>query len=148
VSRHGPICRCGNRGCLEMMASPSAIARLLGTSRGEDISVRRLLELATSGDRGAVRAVADAGEAIGEAIATVVTLLNPRLIVVGGDLAATGDVVLEPVRAAVARYSVPPAAEEVRVTRGMLGERAEVLGAAALILGQSPHVLAQRVRGD
>jgi predicted NBD/HSP70 family sugar kinase len=148
VSRDGPICRCGNRGCLEMVASPSAIARLLGSSRGQDISVRRLLELVASGDRGAVRAVGDAGEAIGEAIATVVTLLNPRLIVVGGDLAATGDVVLGPVRAAVARYSVPPAAEEVRVTPGMLGERAEVLGAAALILGQSPYVLAQRVCED
>jgi predicted NBD/HSP70 family sugar kinase len=84
VSRDGPICRCGNRGCLEMIASPSAIARLLSSSRGEDISVGRLLELVADGDRGAVRAVADAGEAIGEALATAVTLLNPRLIVIGG----------------------------------------------------------------
>jgi predicted NBD/HSP70 family sugar kinase len=148
VSRDGPICRCGNRGCLEMVASPSAIARLLGSSRGEDISVSRLLELALAGDRGAMRAVADAGEAIGEALASVVTLLNPRLIVIGGDLATTGDVVLGPVRTAVERYSIPPAAEAVRVTQGQLGERAEVLGAAALILGQSPQVLAQRVCED
>jgi predicted NBD/HSP70 family sugar kinase len=148
VSRHGPICRCGNRGCLEMIASPSAVARLLSSSRGEEISVARLLELVSGGDRGAIRAVADAGEAIGEAIATAVTLLNPRLVVLGGDLAATGDVVLEPIRAAVARYSIPPAAEDVHVTRGTLGERAEVLGAAALILGQSPQVLAQRVCED
>jgi predicted NBD/HSP70 family sugar kinase len=148
VSRDGPICRCGNRGCLEMIASPSAIARLLNSTRGEDTSVAQLLELVASGDRGAIRAVADAGEAIGEALATVVTLLNPRLIVIGGDLAETGEVVLEPLRSAVARYSIPPAAEDVRVVQGKLGERAEVLGAAALILGQSPHVLAQRVCDD
>jgi predicted NBD/HSP70 family sugar kinase len=141
VSRDGPICRCGNRGCLEMVASPSAVARLLGA----DVSVARLLELATSGDRGATRAVADAGELIGEALATVVTLLNPTLIVVGGDLATTGDVVLDPIRTAIARYGIPPAAEAVRVIRGQLGGRAEVLGAAALVLGQSPEVLAQRV---
>jgi predicted NBD/HSP70 family sugar kinase len=141
VSRDGPICRCGNRGCLEMVASPSAVARLLGP----DVSVARLLELATRGDRGAIRAVADAGELIGEALATLVTLLNPKLIVVGGDLATTGDVVLDPIRAAIARYGIPPAAEAVRVVPGKLKGRAEVLGAAALVLDQSPQALAQRL---
>jgi predicted NBD/HSP70 family sugar kinase len=142
VSREGPICRCGNRGCLEMMASPSAVARLLGP----DVSVARMLELAQDGDRGARRAIADAGELIGEALATVVTLFNPRRIVVGGDLASTGDVVLEPIREAIARYAVPPAAAAVEVVPAQLDGRAEVLGAAALVLEQSPRVLAQRVR--
>jgi predicted NBD/HSP70 family sugar kinase len=141
VSPNGPICRCGNRGCLEMVASPSAVARLLD----DDVSVAQLLELATSGDRRAIRAVSEAGELIGEALATVVTLLNPKLIVVGGDLATTGEVVLDPIRTAIARYGIPPAAEAVRVTRGHLDGHAEVLGAAALVLGQSPQVLAQRV---
>jgi len=141
VSRDGPICRCGNRGCLEMFASPTVVARLLGA----DVSVARLLELALSGDRGATTAIAEAGELIGEALATLVTLLNPKLIVVGGDLATTGDVVLAPIRAAIARYSVPPAGAAVVVTRGTLGDRAEVLGAAALVLRESPQVLAQRL---
>ena len=143
VSRHGPICRCGNRGCLEMFASPNAVARLLGP----DVTVTQMLELAIAGDRGAQRAIADAGELIGEALATLVTLLNPKLIVVGGDLATTGEVVLEPIRAAIARYSVPPAGAAVEVTRGTLGERAEVLGAAAMVLGESPQFLAQHL-GD
>ena len=141
VSPDGPICRCGNRGCLEMVASPSAVARLLD----DDVSVARLLELATGGDRRAMRAIAEAGELIGEALATVVTLLNPKLIVVGGDLATTGDVVLDPIRTAIGRHAIPPAAEAVRITRGQLDGHAEVLGAAALVLGQSPQVLAQRV---
>jgi predicted NBD/HSP70 family sugar kinase len=141
VTRDGPICRCGNRGCLEMLASPNAIARLLGP----DVTVAQLLDLARAGDRGAQRAIEDAGELIGEALATLVTLLNPHLIVVGGDLATTGDIVLGPIRAAIARYSVPPAGAAVAVTRGTLGERAEVLGAAALVLADSPQVLAQRL---
>src|SRR3954454_2953465 len=141
----GLICRCGNRGCLETVASPSAIASLLARSREERITVRDLLELAARGDRGAVRAVAEAGEAVGAAVATVVTLLNPELVVLGGELATLGDVVLAPVRAAIERWSVPPAAGAVEVVVGTLGERAEVLGAAGLILAESPQVLAQRV---
>jgi predicted NBD/HSP70 family sugar kinase len=141
VAPAGPICRCGNRGCLEMVASPGAVAKLLGP----DVTVARMLDLARAGDRGAQRAIGDAGDLIGEALATLVTLLNPKLIVVGGDLATTGDVVLEPIRAAIARYSVPPAGAAVEVTRGTLGERAEVLGAAALVLDESPQVLAQRL---
>ena len=104
-----------------------------------------LLELALSGDRGATTAIAEAGELIGEALATLVTLLNPKRIVVGGDLATTGDIVLDPIRTAIARYSVPPAGAAVEIVRGTLGERAEVLGAAALVLGESPQVLAQRL---
>jgi predicted NBD/HSP70 family sugar kinase len=141
ISRDGPICRCGNRGCLEMVASPSAVARLLGP----DVTVAELLELARDGDRGAQRAIGDAGELIGEALATLVTLLNPTLIVVGGDLATTGDVVLEPIRRAIARFAIPPAGAAVEVVRGRLGERAEVLGAAAMVLGEAPQVLAQRL---
>ena len=142
VSRDGQICRCGNRGCSGDGGQPE---RGRAPARRRTSRSRRLLELATSGDRGATRAVADAGELIGEALATVVTLLNPKLIVVGGELATTGDVVLDPIRAAIARHGIPPAANVVRVTRGQLGGHAEVLGAAALVLGQSPRVLAQRV---
>ena len=64
----GRICRCGNRGCLEMVASPVAVAALLEQSIGEPVSIKRLLELVAAGDRGARRAVADAGEAVGRAL--------------------------------------------------------------------------------
>ena len=141
----GAICRCGNRGCLETVASPVAVATLLERSRGEPVSVHRLLELVAAGDRGARRAVTDAGTAVGQAIASSVNLLNPELVAVGGDLAAAGEVILEPIRGAIQRHAVSPAANSVRVQRGALGGRAEVLGAAALILTQSPRVLAQQV---
>lgn len=141
----GVICRCGNRGCLETVASPAAVAALLARSRKEPVSVRSVLELVAAGDRGAQRAVIDAGAAVGRAIASSVNLLNPELVAVGGDLAAAGEVILEPIREAIQRHAVSPAATAVRVQRGALGDRAEVLGAAALILTQSPRVLAEQV---
>jgi predicted NBD/HSP70 family sugar kinase len=104
------------------------------------------MDLVSAGHRGAHRAVADAGAAVGTALAVLVNVLNPALVLVGGELAAAGDVVLDPIRAAVQRDCVAPAASSVRVAAGTLGPRAEVLGAAALILGQSPHTLAERFK--
>lgn len=141
----GPICRCGNRGCLETIASPVAVAALLERSTGRPVSIQTLLELVAAEDRGARRAVADAGEAVGRVAAVLVNIVNPQLLLVGGELAAAGDVLLDPMRAAIERHSVAPAARSVRVAAGTLGSRAEVLGAAALILARSPHALAERV---
>ncbi|MBV9415889.1 MAG: ROK family transcriptional regulator [Solirubrobacterales bacterium] len=141
----GPICRCGNRGCLEAVASPVAVAALLERSLGEPVSVQRLLELVADGHRGARRAVADAGEAVGRAAAMLVNILNPELVVVGGDLASAGEVLLDPITAAIERHSVAPAASSARVVPGALGPRAEVLGAAALILAKSPRALVARL---
>jgi predicted NBD/HSP70 family sugar kinase len=141
----GAICRCGNRGCLETIASPPAVAALLERSSGNPVPVERLLELVEADDRGARRAVADAGEAVGRALSMLVNVLNPELVVVGGDLAPAGAVLLDPIRAAIERHGVAPAAGAVRVTAGTLGDRAEVLGAAGLILARSPHALAARI---
>ena len=79
-------------------------------------------------------------------LAALVNILNPELLLFGGELAAAGEVILEPIRAALARHCVAPVAGSIRVAAGTLGPRAEVLGAAALILAESPHTLAQRVK--
>jgi predicted NBD/HSP70 family sugar kinase len=139
----GTICRCGNRGCLETIASPVAVAALLERSIGRPVSVQRLLDLVAEGDRGAQRAVAEAGEAVGRALSFMVNVLNPELLVVGGELAGAGEVLLEPIRSAIERYSVGAASSAVRVTTGTLGDRAEVLGAAGLILARSAPALAE-----
>ena len=141
----GLICRCGNRGCLETVASPVAVAALLGRSSGRHVSVAELLDLVRLGDRGAQRAVSDAGALVGRALAMLVNTLNPALIVVGGELAGAGAVLLDSIRSSIERNAVMPASGAVNVTAGTLGDRAEVLGAAALILAQSPRVLARRV---
>lgn len=138
----GRVCRCGNRGCLETVASPVAIARLLEVSWGYPVAVSDLLPLITSGDRGAVRALEEAAEEIGRVLANLVTLLNPELIVVGGDLAPAGERLFEPIARAVRRYGLAPAAESVRVVGGHLGDHAEVRGAAGMILADAPRILA------
>jgi predicted NBD/HSP70 family sugar kinase len=146
VEPSGQICRCGNRGCLETVASPVAVARLLEHVVERPMTSDQLLDLLAAGDRGAHRAVADAGEAVGMVVSWVVNVLNPELVVIGGELAAAGDVLLDPIRASIHRHSVPGPAADVSVTTGVLGDRAEVLGASALILAQSPLALAERVR--
>jgi predicted NBD/HSP70 family sugar kinase len=145
VDPGGHLCRCGNRGCLETVASPVAVAALVERTIGRSVDVDTLLELVRSGDRGARRAIADAGEAIGRALSSFVNALNPELVLVGGELASAGPVLLEPIQSAIERHSVPPAAAGLRVETGALGERAEVLGAAALVLAGSPRALARRV---
>lgn len=74
-----------------------------------------------------------------------VNVLTPELVVVGGDLARAGEDLLAPITAAIERHSVAPAAAAVRVSAGTLGARAEVLGAAALILAKSPRALVARL---
>ena len=141
----GIICRCGNRGCLETVASPVAVADLVARSRRAPVDVPRLLELVAAGDRGARRAVEDAGAAVGAAVASVVNVLNPDVVVLGGELAAAGPVLIAPIEREIARRAVGPAASAVRVVQGELGEHAEVLGAAAMLLGRAPDALEARL---
>ncbi len=145
VEEDGLICRCGNRGCLETLVSPVAIARLLEHSRGEPVSPAQLIELVNAGDRGAQRAVADAGRTIGRTLAATINLLNPSVVVIGGELADTGSVLLNPIRKAIDDRAVSPAAAAVRVITGELGDRAEVLGAATTQLARAPEALANRL---
>jgi predicted NBD/HSP70 family sugar kinase/biotin operon repressor len=137
VDEGGPICRCGNRGCLETFAGGPAIVELLRPSHGAGLTLERVIALAVEGDSGARRAIADAGRVLGRSVAAIVNAFNPELIIVGGSVGAAGDVLLDPLREAVHRYAIPSAANDVRIARGVLGDRAEVLGALELAARQS-----------
>jgi predicted NBD/HSP70 family sugar kinase len=128
VDPQGPICRCGNRGCLETFVAGPALCELLRRSHGP-LTVHQLLQLAQEGDAGCQRVIADAGRVVGRAVADLCNYLNPDLVVVGGDLSAAGDLVLEPMREAVRRFAIPAAAEDVEIVAGTLGDRAELLRA-------------------
>jgi predicted NBD/HSP70 family sugar kinase len=134
LAESGPVCRCGNRGCLETLASSRAVADLLAASRREPISTQQLLKLSAAGDAAAQRLIADAGRAIGVAVASLCNILNPQCVIVGGDLAGAGDVLLEPIQDVVRRRAVPSAVEDLELFTGVLGERAEMLGALALVM--------------
>jgi predicted NBD/HSP70 family sugar kinase/biotin operon repressor len=137
VDESGPICRCGNRGCLEMMAGGHAIVGLLRPSHGDDLTLDEVMALCAGGDSGARRAIADAGIVLGRSVAAIVNAFNPELVIVGGRVSAAGDVLLDPMREAVNRYAIPSAAADVRIASGVLGDRAEVLGALELAARQS-----------
>jgi predicted NBD/HSP70 family sugar kinase len=145
VEPDGHVCRCGNRGCLETLAAAPAVLEQLSRTHGTGLSIGDVLSLAREGDLACQRVVADAGRHIGTAVANLCNLLNPARVVVGGDLAAAGDLLLEPLRESMRRNAISSAAEGVEIVAGVLGERAEVMGALALAIGEADRVLASRL---
>ena len=91
--------------------------------------------------------IADAGRAIGQAVSMLLNVLNPELLVVGGDLAAAGDLLLDGVRESIARAALPSAADAAGVVAGVLGERAQVLGAIALVVSRGRSRIPDPPRG-
>ena len=137
----GPICRCGNRGCLETLAGSAAILGSVGDAFEEPVTLPAVIASALEGHAGSRRAIGDAGATIGRAVATLCNLLNPQRVVVGGDLAAAGELLLAPLAESLRRGAVRSAADDVRVLPGALGDRAEVLGAVALVLRRGARLL-------
>ncbi len=141
VDPGGPICRCGNRGCLETLAGAPAILAALRDAYGDDLTLAEVVTRAHNGDVGCRRIIADAGRITGTAVATLCNLFNPRRIIVGGDLGAAGELLLEPLRESLKLSTIRSASEDVEVVESSLGERAEVLGAVALVLRHSTNLL-------
>ena len=146
VDENGQMCRCGNRGCLETLVGADALTDLLRRSHGPDLTLGRVIELAHGDDAGARRVLHDAGRYVGTALAMLCNQFNPERIIVGGYLAAAGEVLLEPMRQAVERYALPAAVEHLEIVAGALGSRAELLGSLVLVLGQSERAPAGRLR--
>ncbi len=141
VDENGDFCQCGNRGCLNTVASINRALELLAPIHPEIDSTEKLLDAAAAGLPPAIRVLTDMGRASGVAIANVVNLINPEVIVVGGDLARAGEVFTDPMSTMATRLSMPAAAG-VRVLTTPLGERVFALGGVALALGlDSPQSL-------
>jgi predicted NBD/HSP70 family sugar kinase len=129
----GHICRCGSRGCVETVAGARALVSALTHTRGPDCTLADLVRLAEH-DAGVRRLLADAGRAIGHALAGLCTVLDPRVVVLGGDVAvgASGQVLVDAVRDALHQALPPVANHDLHVAQSALGARAEALGAALL----------------
>ncbi|MFF9688210.1 ROK family protein [Streptomyces sp. NPDC014623] len=136
LDESGPVCRCGNRGCLETFTAARYVLPLLKPSHGQDLTMERMVQLAREGDPGCRRVIGDVGRHIGSGVANLCNLLNPSRVVLGGSLAEAGELVLGPIRDSVSRYAIPSAARQLSVLPGALGGRAEVLGALALVLSE------------
>ncbi len=133
------LCRCGNHGCLEAIASGAAVAARLrspGSDGAGPTGSREVVELVRSGSVEALQEVRQAGRVIGEVLASAVSLLNPSVIVIGGSLADAGDPLLAGVREVVYRRSLPLATANLRIVPAVGGERAGIIGAACLVIDE------------
>src|SRR5205809_123211 len=140
LDERGALCYCGNRGCLETVASGPAITRLVAEGNGEAPSLAEVIERASAGDVRCRRAISDAGREIGVAVAGLCNLINPERVIIGGLLSRAGDILLQPLRESIRRHAVQAAAERVDVRAACFVDRAELLGALALALrGQRAH---------
>jgi predicted NBD/HSP70 family sugar kinase len=128
------ICHCGNRGCLETVASTQTILGQLRQAGRTVTKSEDIVELALSGDVTTQRFLEDAGRAVGEACGHIANLLGPAVVVVGGPLAVLGEMFLGPIESSMRRHCVPLIRETVRLEPTSRGDQTEALGAVALVL--------------
>ncbi len=149
IDVNGPSCTCGNIGCLEMLASGTAIARearrriaqgektsLLEIVSGKvaDITAEKIGIAAQDGDSLALDVIAEAGTYLGVGMLNLVNIFNPEIIVVGGSVAKLGDLLLEPARQVVRERAFKLSSEAVRIVTAQLGDEVGLLGAAAFAM--------------
>ncbi len=148
IDLDGPPCQgnCPNRGCVEALASGTALAREATRMAGErpqsglgralaagrQLAGPLVTELAHDGDEAAIEAIALIGRRLGVAIASFVNIFNPQVVVVGGGVIGAGELLLGPVRAEVASRALPPPRDTVRIRAAAFGVEAGMMGAALL----------------
>ena len=139
LDARGPVCRCGNRGCVELSAGGRALLDTVRRTHPEIADLTELVSRAEAGDPGCRRLLSDAGTELGIALGGLVNLLNPERIVLGGDLGRAA-LMIDPLRRGLANTGMPAAVEAVEVVPAELGERAAALGGVALVLKAPEHV--------
>jgi len=144
------VCRCGNIGCLEALAGGAAIARdgeaaararrsprlLAALDRQGFVTAEDVARAVSFGDPVAVELLQAAGRRIGSMLASVVNFFNPSLVVIGGGVAQSGEVLLASIREVVFRRSLPLATRELLIQRSTLGGLAGVIGASSMVMDQ------------
>ncbi|CAI3792172.1 ROK family transcriptional regulator [Pseudarthrobacter sp. MM222] len=127
------LCRCGNYGCLEALASGPAVAHTLTLQGLPADSSADVLRLVAEGNLQAIQALRQAGRDLGDVLASVVNLLNPSTIVIGGSLGQAGEHLMAGVREVVYRRSLPLATTHLRIGLSMAGDQAAILGASQMV---------------
>jgi glucokinase len=125
IDPDGPWCGCGNRGCVEAYARADQIAAACGTA-----TVEEAVRAARAGDERALAGLRDVGRYLGIGIANMITVISPDRIVLGGGVAAAGDLLFDPIRAEIRRRVTTTAIDEVTLVAAELGTWAGSIGAA------------------
>ncbi|YCK41871.1 ROK family transcriptional regulator [Actinomadura sp. ATCC 39365] len=127
------VCTCGSRGCVASLASGHALAADLGRETSRDV-----VRLVQAGDPAAIARVQEAGRTLGVVLATAVSLLNPGVLVLAGDMARTQEHYLTGIREIVYRRSLPYTTRNLEIVTSRLGDRAGIVGMAVIVM---EHVL-------
>jgi glucokinase len=144
IKPDGPLCGCGRRGCLETVASGTAIARLAREAiqaekqtvlkqYAQPVSASDVFAAARAGDAVATAILDEAMLYLGLGLVNLVNLLNPEVIVLGGGVAEAGEQLLAPLASIIARHAVAPAAQAVTLRKAALGVEAGVIGMLTLL---------------
>ncbi|MCL2581565.1 MAG: ROK family transcriptional regulator [Streptosporangiales bacterium] len=129
----GVLCRCGQHDCLEAVAGGWAMVRTL-RERGHDVAhVRDVVALALKGDPEALDLIRDSGRRVGEVLSTAVTLLNPEVVAIGGDLSGAYEPFVAGLRETVYQRSTALATRQLRIVASTFGEHQGLVGCAAMI---------------
>ena len=149
VDKEGPLCACGNRGCLEAMAAGPAIASKameaarngsspalsqIRESRGGIVRPEDVNAACREGDQAALDIIRDSGQMIGDVLASLVNFFNPSYIFIGGGIANFGNHLLVAIRRAVLHRSLPLATTHLSIKFSKMGSTAGVVGAISLAL--------------
>ncbi|MFB6845327.1 ROK family protein [Streptomyces sp. NPDC056373] len=142
----GALCRCGSYGCLAAVASGGAVARRLAEAGVPASSGSDVRDLLAAGHPEAVGLAREAGRRVGDVLATVVTLLNPGVLMIAGDLAGTA--FLTGVRELLYQRALPRSTAHLDVVTARLGERAALVGAGAMVVEHlyAPERAEERLR--
>ncbi len=136
INPEGELCRCGNRGCLELYASFVKSIEQLSRVHKRPMTIESAIALAESGDAGAMRMIADVADYGGRGLAMVGTIINPPLFIIGGRLALAGDLLLSPMRKSFERHTLIKSHDgaPTTITVGKFTDNDSLLGAVALVL--------------
>lgn len=139
LDEQGPVCRCGSRGCLEAYASVATLQQSMANQL-PNASLDDIVQAANDGSIAAIRTLEDAGLHLGWGLASIVNLINPAAIIIGGDMARAGELLLGSVRIGLRRHALDAVAG-TPVLASTLGERASLVG-AVLLAAENVELLA------
>lgn len=145
----GPVCYCGNRGCLEMLATCSSIVEEIRGSDvaaglfpdRESITYEAVVRLARDGDAFCGRLLARVSRTLGVGLATALSLFNPRHLILTGEFFKAEDLVLDPLRSSIREHAIPSAMAHLTIERSSLGPAAPALGAGIQAIREAVHRL-------
>lgn len=147
LKKDGPLCGCGNYGCMEAMASSLAIIREASKvieerksslmkellDNGESMGAYLVSKAAEMGDPEALRIMTESGEWIGTGLSNVINLINPEIIIIGGGVSLAGNILFDPIRKEISKRALKIPGNYVKVVPALLGDNAGMIGASTLI---------------